>query len=106
MRHRRPSALIACLLVANTLTLFADAAPTELQFNRDIRPILSAHCYHCHGPDKKHRKADLRLDRQAGITEAFGKTNLVKNEAWKRLTGEPVKERVLFFTSQGRMEVW
>jgi hypothetical protein len=94
MRHRRPSALIACLLVANTLTLFADAAPTELQFNRDIRPILSAHCYHCHGPDKKHRKADLRLDRQAGITEAFGKTNLVKNEAWKRLTSSDPEEQM------------
>ena len=35
---------------------------TKVDFNRDVRPILAASCYACHGPDKNKRKAKLRLD--------------------------------------------
>src|SRR6266581_9736254 len=37
-------------------------AAEKLQFNRDIRPILSDRCFKCHGPDKAARKSGLRLD--------------------------------------------
>ena len=37
-------------------------AEDAIQFNRDIRPILAANCFQCHGPDKNRCKADMRLD--------------------------------------------
>lgn len=42
-------------------------AEQQVDFNRDIRPILSDHCYACHGPDEKARKGNLRLDRKEAV---------------------------------------
>lgn len=39
-------------------------AAAPIDFNRDVRPILSDHCYACHGPDEGKRKAGLRLDQK------------------------------------------
>src|SRR5262249_42604143 len=52
------------ILIANFLLSGAGPliAAEQLQFNRDIRPILSDRCFKCHGPDKAARKASLRLD--------------------------------------------
>ncbi|RFC42510.1 MAG: Protein of unknown function (DUF1553)/Planctomycete cytochrome C [Verrucomicrobia bacterium] len=37
----------------------------KVRFNKDVRPILSDTCFHCHGPDEKERKGGLRLDLRA-----------------------------------------
>ena len=55
---RRLQIVFACSLTA----VSAEAATNEIQFNRDIRPILSENCSACHGHDKNQRKAKLRLD--------------------------------------------
>src|SRR5437870_4158089 len=43
------------------------AKDARINFDRDIRPILSNNCFKCHGPDEKQRKAGLRLGRRDGI---------------------------------------
>jgi len=51
--------------IAKWIALFALSSPllaAPISFDRDVRPILTANCYQCHGPDAAARKAKLRLD--------------------------------------------
>ena len=43
----------------------------KLNFNQDVRPILSDRCFHCHGPDSHDRKKNLRLDVADGPDGAY-----------------------------------
>jgi hypothetical protein len=89
----------AGLLFACTMAV-SMAVAGDVDFNRDIRPILSRNCFDCHGPDSKQRKADLRLDNKAGAFAdlgghaAFvaGKPN--ESEALRRMLSNDPDERM------------
>ena len=55
-------------LVLAVLSSAAGSEPARLEFNRDIRPILSENCFHCHGQDANRREAKLRLDDRDNAT--------------------------------------
>lgn len=52
---------------ASAAELRAEETPSKIDYDRQIRPILSDKCYHCHGPDAEKREADMRLDRRDGV---------------------------------------
>ena len=62
--HRFILLLTATLIIASAGN--SNAADPKIDFIRDIQPILSDACYHCHGPDEKARKVKLRFDTKEG----------------------------------------
>ncbi|MFP6584512.1 MAG: PSD1 and planctomycete cytochrome C domain-containing protein [Candidatus Hydrogenedentota bacterium] len=57
----------AILALASIVATPIYAADRTIEFNRDVRPIISDKCFACHGPDANKREAELRLDEESGI---------------------------------------
>ncbi len=69
------------LLVACPLSLSAE----EVDFDRDIRPILSENCFFCHGPDANQRQADLRLDTKDDAMSIIATGDRASSELFARI---------------------
>jgi hypothetical protein len=67
---RRPFFGIPAFVAAAILAAAGSATAAEIDFNRDIRPILSENCFYCHGQDGQKREAGLRLDDRQAAVEA------------------------------------
>ena len=66
-------------------------AEQTIQFDRDVRPILSDRCFHCHGPNEHDRQAGLRLDKvdgPNGASQVIEPGSLLDSDLWYRITSE------------------
>lgn len=94
-------AFALCLSLAVSHAASAAAPGLEggrMEFNRDVRPILSENCFACHGFDPKHREGGLRLDTFEGATEdRDGARGIIpgnpdKSDVWQRVISDDEDE--------------
>ena len=83
--------LIPWMSVCICIQVICPVCSQQVDFNRDIRPILSDTCYKCHGPDEHDRQADLRLDTKDGLFEdsaAVIPNDLDSSEIYQRVMSD------------------
>lgn len=90
---RRPSRL--ALFVSMIAMSGMLSAEDDVEFNRDIRPLLSEKCFSCHGPDESHREADLRLDIESDAKQnAITAGNADQSELIARLISDDLDTKM------------
>jgi hypothetical protein len=100
-RHFFEGLLLTGLLLLARPLAAAENASSAVEFNRDVRPILSDKCYACHGPDEANRTSKLRFDTEAGamLDLGAGRRAIVpgdaaKSELIQRITSEDAVRRM------------
>src|SRR6476661_10450181 len=103
MSSRTVRCLALLLIVAACPLAAAEPSPAKVDYNRDIRPILSNQCAKCHGPDPKERKGGsggLRLDvRDDAIADLGGYAAIMPGHPEK----SALVERILSRDDEERM---
>ncbi|EKK02259.1 protein containing planctomycete cytochrome C domain protein [Rhodopirellula baltica SH28] len=82
---------LICVVALAPFANAEDASESDdaIQFNRDIRPILSENCFHCHGPDDENREAGLHLDTEEGAKDwAIVEGDWEASEVWLRMVSD------------------
>ena len=79
-------------LIFIAVFIFNSTSYGDIEFNRDIRPILSGKCFECHGPDSNHRKAGLRLDTRDGA--------IADNDGIKAIDPDKLSESEMLYRIQ------
>jgi hypothetical protein len=74
------------LFLLTVLTAIVSAAPVD--FQRQVRPILSDACFHCHGPDQNTRMAGLRLDTRDGAAKVIVAGDALASKLYQRVVQE------------------
>ncbi len=91
---------LALAFVLATLDGAGAESEKRIDFNRDIRPILSENCFACHGPDEKTREAEFRLDARQGAFADLGGYHAIlpgqpaKSELYRRITATKDGDRM------------
>jgi hypothetical protein len=100
---RIPVAREACVFLVLAAAAAGQVASKRdaVEFNRDVRPILSDRCFTCHGPDKNNRLTPLRFDNEQGafVELKGGKHAIVRgdpdaSEMYRRITSDNPAQRM------------
>lgn len=86
----------ALIVVALASVAAGPVRAQDIEFNRDIRPILSENCFQCHGPDSGQRKAGLRLDQRDSALADNGEGAAI-------VPGKPAASRLVARISEARL---
>ena len=99
---RRPQHAINLLAIVIAALCASAAQAAKVNFNRDVRPILSDTCFKCHGRDADARQAELRLDQRDEAIKPHGDDQRIpivpgkraESEVWRRITSKDPDERM------------